>query len=632
MNDLRATAAMRGDFGYRKVTLAERSVVCTSRPDGTILLESGVPLGPVQRNLCNYLKIWAEHSPDRTFLCERVGAWRPGQLRPWRTVSYREAYSLVQRIAQSLLDRSLNQDTPILVLSSNSIEHALLCLAGMAVGVPVAPISPAYSLLSQDLTKIRYVTELLSPAVVFAQNGEEYSRAIAAVTEASKTPVEVIAVTRPPTSSATSFESLFSTEETDAVERAWSAVGPSAVAKILLTSGSTGMPKGVPNTHGMMCANQAMLEWATPGSPDSPPIVLDWLPWNHTFGGNLVFNTVLRQGGTLYIDGGRPLPEAFGESLENLAEVRPTHMWNVPTAYSLLATALEQDSQLRSKYFSRLSLLFYGGAGLPQSVWDRLQSLAVAEIGQKIVFTTGFGSTETGPMATLLHWPVDGPGRVGLPMPGAIIKLSPADDRYEIRMKGPMVFPGYIGRPDLTAEAFDEEGFYRIGDAGNLVDSRNPAEGIKPDGRIVEDFKLQTGSFVRVGRLRMRLLSLVPEIQDAVVAGHDKPFIGLLAWPNIVNCRKLGVSESADLEELIRKPEVIARIVEGIKRYNSAASGSSELIRRVILLGTPPSVDANEMTDKGYINQRAVLLKRSEAVNRLFSESPGSDVICIEEQ
>lgn len=628
MSTAGASLAARDRGDYRPLRLAPRAVAFERRADGCLLLRSTQPLGPRPRNLCAYFRHWAETAPERPLLEQRLGPWRPGAApRPWRTLRYGEAYAACRGIAQALLDRGLGPERPVLILSGNGIEHALLTLAGMMVGVPTTPISPAYALLSADLGKLRYLAELLRPGLVFAEDGREYARALTLLAGLPEAPPELTAVAGAEGPAATPFAELLATRPTAAVEEAWRAVGPDSIAKILLTSGSTGLPKAVPNTHGMLTANQAMLEWALPPDPERPPLVLDWLPWNHTFGGNLVFLSLLREGGTLMIDGGRPLAGAFEETLENLREVSPTQLYNVPSGYALLVQALEEDAGLRQRFFRELRYLFYGGSGLPQSVWDRMQRLALETLGQRLVFMNGFGSTETGPMAALQHWQVEGPGCVGLPLPGVTAKLVPQGERYEIRFKGPMLFPGYVRQPERTAEAFDEEGYFRIGDAGRLVDPERPEEGIRPDGRIVEDFKLMTGTFVAVGPLRLALLSAVPELQDAVVAGHDRPFVAVLAWPNLTACRKLMRRPEATARQAASHPCVLAAVAAALRRHNAAAGGSSLRIGRLLLLGEPPDADAGEITDKGYINQRAVLERRREEVAALYAAAPPATAI-----
>ncbi len=612
---------------FRPLALAPRAVALQRRTDGTLLLQSTQPLGPRPTNICSYLRHWAESDPQRPFLWQRVGPWRPGVERPWRSETYGAFYLKARAIAQALLDRGLAPERPVIILSANSIEHALLSVAGMMVGVPTAAVSPAYSLLSADLGKIRYLADLLTPGLVFAQDAPAFGRALSLLSSLDSAP-ELVVQTPTAGITATPFESLLDSEAGPAVEAAWDAVRPETFAKILLTSGSTGTPKAVPNTHGMLTANQAMLAWAMPPDPARPPRVLDWLPWNHTFGANLVLLTVMREGGELWIDEGRPLPGRIEESLENLRCLSPTQLYNVPTGFVLLAAELERNPAFREVFFRDLRFLFYGGSGLPKSVWDTIQSLAQRTIGKKIVFMNGFGATETGPMAALQHWPVEGPGCVGLPLPGVTAKLVPHGERYEIRFKGPMLFPGYLKQPDKTAAAFDEEGFFRIGDAGRLADPERPEEGIRPDGRLVEDFKLMTGTFVSVGRTRLALLSALPLLQDAVIAGPDRPFVTVLAWPNLPACRKLTGRETGTAEELLADPQLRAEILAGLARFNAGQTGVSGRIARLLLLADPPDPDADEITDKGYVNQRRVLERRRREVERLYADPPGPSLIC----
>ncbi|MFO0461832.1 MAG: AMP-binding protein, partial [Burkholderiales bacterium] len=444
--------------------------------------------------------------------------------------------------------------------------------------------------------------------------------------------VQVVHVERPPTHlPSVSWAELVATRATDAVAERLSSVGPDTVGKLLFTSGSTGMPKAVPNTQRMMCSNMTMYLQCRPRDPsDPPPQLLDWLPWNHTMGGNALFHPVLADGGTLHIDDGRPLPGQFDETIRNLREVAPTYMSNVPAAWAMLATALEQDDALARHFFSRLRLMGYGGATLPDDLYRRLQALAIRHCGERIVMVTGWGCTETGPTATSTYWNTERVGLIGLPYPGIELKLVPVGGKYEARIKGPIVMSGYHRQPELTAKAFDEDGFYRIGDAATFVDPDDPAEGLVFAGRVVEDFKLTSGTFVHVGTLRVASIAAAsPVVQDALVAGQDRPYVGLLAWPNIAACRVVASLPDADAATLVKHPAVIARLREGLAAMNAQAGGSSGRVGRALFLVEPPSVDGNEITDKGYVNQRAGLERRAADVERLYAEPPGDGVVVI---
>jgi feruloyl-CoA synthase len=425
---------------------------------------------------------------------------------------------------------------------------------------------------------------------------------------------------------------LAATPVTSEVEQSIAKITPDAVGKLLFTSGSTGMPKAVINTQEMMCANSAMMMQVRPREAGAiPPIVLDWMPWNHTMGGNAAFNPVLVDGGTLYIDDGRPLPGQFEESIRNLREVSPTYYANVPAGYAALAAAMEKDDALCRSFFRNLALMAYGGARLPDDLYERMQALAVKTTGQGIVFYTGWGSTETAPTSTGTYWDTERVGLIGLPFPGVELKMVPCASQYELRLRGVNVTPGYFGQPELTKKMFDEEGFYCIGDAGVFVDPDDPVKGIIFAGRVVEDFKLTTGTFVHVGSLRTdAIAAATPVVHDALVAGQDRPFIGLLAWPNLHACRQLVGNNDAAYEDVVRHPEVIDCFKRGLEAHNKSSGTSSSMrVARAMLMIEPPSIDGNELTDKGYINQRAGLERRAALVDRLYADRPGEDVIVL---
>ncbi len=432
--------------------------------------------------------------------------------------------------------------------------------------------------------------------------------------------------------SAIRFAELLATEPGRRLAEAEARIGPDTIAKYLFTSGSTGLPKGVINTHGMLCSNQQMTEQCWPFVTETPPVLLDWLPWNHTFGGNHCFNLVLKQGGTLYVDGGKPAPGLIETTVENLREVSPTIYFNVPVGFAMLLPYLERDDALRSNFFRNLQVIFYAGSALSQDLWERLEALSIKALGRRVAMTSGWGSTETAPMATCVHFPIPQAGVIGLPAPGVEIKLVPSGSKLELRVRGPNVTPGYLGRPDLTEDAFDEHGFYKIGDAGRLADPSDPAKGVVFDGRVAEDFKLTTGTWVHAGGLRVKAIAAAaPVLQDAVVCGHDRDEVGLLAWPNMAACKELCPEHAADDDPsvLLRSSEVGDRIRAGLLRHNEENPGSSTRITRVLLMVDPPSIDANEITDKRYINQRATLEHRAELVERLYADPPEEDVICI---
>lgn len=610
---------------FRHIPWPERDIAVERRDDDTLVMRSRVPLNRYPDHVPSLLRRWGIEAPERTWLAQRRGP-----ARAWRRVSYGEALATVDAVSQSLIDLGIGPDRPVMILSANSLEHALLTMAAMQVGAPAAPVSPAYSLVSRDHAKLRHVFELVRPGLVFVQDGPPFDRALAALDLSG---VTVAHVERAPTGvPSLAWDTLSGTRATDAVAARLATIGPETVGKLLFTSGSTGMPKAVPNTQRMMCANLVMYLQCRPRDPsDPPPQLLDWLPWNHTMGGNALFNPVLADGGTLHIDDGRPVPGQFDETVRNLREVAPTYMSNVPAAWAMLATALEADEALAAHFFSRLRLMGYGGATLPDDLYRRLQALAIRHTGRRIVMVTGWGCTETAPTATSTYWNTERVGLIGLPYPGIELKLVPIGGKFELRIRGPIVMKGYHRQPELTAKAFDEEGFYMIGDAATFVDPADPSEGLVFAGRVVEDFKLTSGTFVHVGTLRVTAIAAAsPVVQDALVAGQDRPYVGLLVWLNVAACRVVAGLPEAEVEALTRHPAVIACIRDGLRAMNAAAGGSSGRVGRVMLLTEPPSVDGNEMTDKGYVNQRAGLERRAAWVERLYAEPPGEDVIVID--
>ncbi len=587
------------------------------------MIESPVTLGRYETQVGQMLRHWAAQTPLSPFLVERDNDGR------WVRLCYAEAADRADSVSQALLDRNLSLERPVMVLSGNSIEHALLSLGAMQVGIPVVPVSPAYSLLSGDHQRLKALFELCSPGLVYVSDSGPFGPALAALPLAG---AELVTGTNSGAGpSATAFSDLLGTPAEGAVNRAFDAVGPETVAKILFTSGSTGVCKGVINTHRMLCSNQKSLALVWPFIEKVRPLLLDWLPWNHTFGGNHNFTLVLRNGGVMYIDAGKPLPELIEQTIDNLREVSPTMYFNVPAGYSMLLPYLEDDKVLCEHFFRNLKLLMFAAAALPKDLWERLERLSVAVLGRKVPITSAWGTTETAPLATTAHFPIEDIANIGIPVPGVSVKMLPFGDKMELRVKGPNITPGYHRRPELTAKMFDEEGYYLAGDAGRLVDPLDPARGILFDGRITEDFKLMTGTWVSTGTVRVNAIAAAsPLIRDAVVTGSNRADIGLLAWLNDAAGEQFLTGGGQPLSSpLILNPVIRARLVKDLAGYNTRNPGSSRCIRRIMLMSEPPEIDAGEITDKGYINQRAVQERRADLVERLYAESPDPEVILL---
>jgi len=607
----------------RPVKLGAPDAVLERRADGTIYVRHRRPLAAFHGRLSEPLEKWAGLAPDRVFLAERA---RDGG---WRTLTYAQALDQVKRIAAALLRRGLSPERPIAVLSGNDMEQALLGLAAIYVGIPYAPISPAYSLMSGDFGKLRTILDRITPGMVFVNDGMPFARALYATVPDS---IELV-VTRNPLGDRpnTLFADLLGPEDAAGVAAAHAAVTPDTIAKFLFTSGSTGMPKGVINTHRMLCSNQAMLASGFPFLTEEPPVVVDWLPWSHTFGANHNFNMVLVNGGSLYIDDGNPTPPGVPRTVRNLREIAPTIYFNVPKGYEALIPHLRADEALRKNFFSRLKVLFYAGAGLNQTTRDDLTELAVATTGERIIFLTSLGSTETAPAALACTWDFDRTGNIGLPYPGVELKLVPNEGKLEARLRGPHITPGYWRQDDVTREAFDEEGFYKIGDALKFVDPGDPSQGLLFDGRIAEDFKLSTGTWVSVGPLRARFVDhCAPYVRDAVFAGPDRNEIGALVFPDIEACRRLaGLGADAAPAAIIEHAAVRAKFADLLARLAAVSPGSSTRVTRAILMAEPPSMDKGEATDKGSINQRAVLNNRAALADELYAEPLSPAVIAV---
>jgi feruloyl-CoA synthase len=608
---------------YRKVRLGALAPVLERRADGTLLLRDRQTLPPYPERLTDSLIHWAEATPERLFMARRVAGG------DWRRLDYATTLALVRRLGQALLERDLSPERPIAILSGNDLEHALLALAAQHVGIPYSPISPAYSLVSRDFTKLRHILARLTPGMVFVANGEAFGPALDACMPNG---AELVAGSPARGRPATSFKGLLETPPTAAVERAHAATGPDSVAKLLFTSGSTGQPKAVINTQRMICSNQTMLRCVLAFLQDAPPVLVDWLPWNHTFGGNHNTGHTLVTGGSLYLDDGRPTSAGITETVRNLREVAPTVYFNVPKGYAELIPYLRAEPELRKTFFSRLKLLFFAGAGLPAHDWEALDELAQDTVGERILMLTGLGATESAPFALSCDASNTGSGRVGLPVPGVELKLVPVEGKLEARLSGPSITPGYWREPEITEAAFDEEGFYKLGDAVRFVDPEDLGQGLAFDGRIAEDFKLSSGTWISTGPLRARVITeLAPLVRDVVIAAPDRPALGALVIPDLDACRKLAGVSGGDAAAVLAAPPVRTAFEEGLARLAAAATGNSNRITRLILLHEALSIDAHEVTDKGSVNQRAVLGHRAELVDELY-RAGSPRVIALEEE
>ena len=598
-------------FGVTRVTLRDGA-------PGTQYLKADQDLQAFPERMTDRLKHWAHTKPDQTFMARRVKQ-ADGTLGDWRHISYAQAWQTARSIAQALINRGLSAERPVVILSENSLEHALLALGSMVAGVPFVPTSPPYSLVSVDYDKLKHVLKTVTPGLLFASDAR-YAKAIAAAVD---TDVEVVmAEGGVEGRQVTTFEQLCATTATPAVDTAIAATGPETIVKFLFTSGSTKMPKAVINTQRMWCANQQQMAQSMPVLSDKELVLVDWLPWNHTFGGNHNFGMIVYHGGTMYIDDGKPTPALINETLRNLREIAPTVYFNVPTGFEAIANAMTTDDLLRKTLLSRVQMFFYAGAALAQPIWDSLYASQEREIGQRIVMGTGLGMTESGPFGIFVTNPYVQAGDLGVPTPGLELKLVDMDGKTEVRYRGPNITPGYWRNADETASAFDEDGFFCTGDAVKWIDETDIHVGLKFDGRIAEDFKLATGTFVSVGPLRAKIIAAgAPYIQDAVLTGINTKEVGAMIFPTPAVRALSNLQPDAALADVLTSEPVLAKFQSIINTLANTSTGSANRIARLCLLSEPPTIDRGEITDKGSINQRAVLACRADTVAKLHDDS-----------
>jgi feruloyl-CoA synthase len=613
---------MKHESAIRHVRLGNMAAEAEHRADGTSIVRSVETLGAYPRSIVDALEDWAGRTPDTVLIADRDGDG-------WRRLSFAQVLERVPPLAQALLDAGLSPERPLMIISGNEIEHLLLGLAAIWVGIPYAPISPAYSLVSTDYGKLKHIAGLVTPGLVYASDGAKFAAAI----KATFGPDIPLVVRSNPISGRKVhlFDDLLQTPVTPAVAEAHDAITPDTVAKVLFTSGSTGMPKGVITTNRMMACNQEMIRTALAFLRDEPPVLLDWMPWNHVAGGSHNTGIAIYNGGSFYIDDGQPTPARFGRTLENLRDVQPTFFTNVPKAYEFLVASFDDHPEARRNLFAKLKLLQYAGAGLSQHVFEGLDRAARAETGERVMIITGYGSTETAPFAFTTTWPMEQAGHIGLPAAGMTVKLVPNGDKTELRLKGPNVTPGYWRDVEKTAEAFDEEGFYKIGDAVRHADPDDLTKGFVFDGRVTEDFKLSTGTWVNFAAVRAAVIgACAPLIRDVVLTGLDLNFIGAMIFPDFEACaRHAGLPSGSDPQTIIGHPAVREKFATSLAALAQKATGSSNHVARAVVMAALPDIDKGEVTDKGSINQRAVCAHRADLVAALYAEPPGPDIFVL---
>ncbi len=590
--------------------------------DGSIKVWRDDPLGSYPDKMNEKLLHWAAVAPDRVWMAERDGDG-------WRRVTYHDAVDSVRRIGQSLLDMGLSVERPLVILAENSVTHGLLALGAQHVGIPSAAVSPSYAAFAGQFEKLREIAEQVTPGLVFVEDGNRF---MDAVDHAFGQDMPVVVLRNPPSGRANTyvFADFLEAVATASVDEAFAATGPDTIAKFLFTSGTTGSPKAVIQTQRMLCSNQEMIADCYAFLRDEPPVIVNWSPWNHTAGGNKLFNNAIYNGGTYYVDHGKPSPQMIGKTIANLREISPTWYFNVPAGYEMLVQAMRNDVALRESFFGNMKLMMYAGAGMAQHTWDALNVLAEQTIGTRVPLGTGLGATETGPFSLYCTDPQEQPGNIGIPAQGMEMKLVPFDEKYELRLKGPNITPGYWRSPELTAKAFDEEGFYQIGDAVRFAKLDDPSHGFYFDGRTAENFKLQTGTWVSVGKLRATLVDdFGGLIRDAVITGENRGELGALVIASMPPLRELVGAANTDMtdDDILAHPLVRDALAAALQRHQRRATGSATRVARLVVIRDAPRLDKGEITDKGSLNQRAMLSLRKDLVEQLYLGSP--DVITV---
>ncbi|MFC6199786.1 feruloyl-CoA synthase [Ponticaulis profundi] len=614
------------EIPFREVPYLRQMLKVEERDDGAIILQNGQPLRPAAPHMLAPIVYWAGTAPDRIWLAQRRE-----NADGWQELTYGEALKRIRRLAQGLLGLGAGPDAPLMILSRNSIEHALVKYAAMWAGSPVVPVTPAYALLSEDFQRLNYIDALIQPKLVYVDDGQEYQRGLDGMKIGGRT--VIFNRNKPDVSSSVSLGAL--EQDPDyRVDLAYDRLGPETIAKFMLTSGSTGEPKAVINTHGMISSMVKMIRsiWDVDRLEElsqGPQVMVNFLPWSHTYGANSILHSMTDWGGTLYIDWGAPTPARLPEMIRNLKEISPTQHTTVPAAWAAIATEIENDPDLAKTFFQRLFVMAYGGAAMGQDLYERIQKVAIATTGERISLSAGYGSTETAPTTANVHWPNSVMGLIGLPLPGCTMKLAPVGQKYECRVKGPNITPGYFRNPEKTQEAFDEEGFYKLGDAVRMVEPGSPASGLAFDGRIAEEFKLANGSWVSAGAVRVAAVSAVNgAMSDAVICGLNENYVGILAFLNEKFCQRL-INSNLPLEGLVQDERVRDAIRTGLASYNEKHANPASRIRRCLIQLDQPDPEAGEITEKGYINQARARDLRARDVSRLYADTPDAAIIEI---